>query len=123
MTPAKSVLVADDARSVRTLVRRDVERDGRFTVVGEAGTGEEAVALSRSLQPDAVILDLSLSMRDGADAIENIHQRSPRTKIIAFATLNAGLIRDRAGGADAYLPKPSMASDVHATLTTVCHSG
>ena len=66
---SKSVLLADDTATVRTLLRQGLERDGRFRVVAEAGTGPEAVELSASLRPDAVVMDLSMPTVDSAGAI------------------------------------------------------
>ena len=52
------VLVADDHAIVRTGIRHVLEGEPGFTVVGEASTGAEALALALELQPDVVVLDI-----------------------------------------------------------------
>ena len=78
------VLVVDDVADVRTLLRMNLEIDGRFEIIGEAGDGDEAVKLVRELQPDAVILDLMMPQKTGIEAIPEILQSSPDTKIVVL---------------------------------------
>src|SRR4051795_5479462 len=65
--PAARVLVADGQALVRAGFRALLEADGQISVVGEASTGEEAVALARSLRPDVVLIDATLP---GIDCVE-----------------------------------------------------
>jgi DNA-binding NarL/FixJ family response regulator len=117
----KSVLLADDTTTVRTLLRQGLERDGRFRVIGEAGSSSEAVELSGSLQPDAVVLDLATPVCDGAEAIRDIHRRSPNSKIIALADTGDGVtLVTQARGADACLDKATAPSTISSTLVSVC---
>ncbi|MDQ1396258.1 MAG: hypothetical protein QOG64_1517, partial [Acidimicrobiaceae bacterium] len=64
-----SVLVADDLEDTRFLVRRFLERTGRFTVVAEAANGVEAVALVARHTPDLALLDLAMPVMDGLEAL------------------------------------------------------
>jgi DNA-binding NarL/FixJ family response regulator len=117
MLTTSSVLLADVAPGVRTMLRLDLERDGRFIVVGEAANRAEAVALSSTLQPDAVVLDLAMPM-DGADPIEAIQRRSPRSKIIALAGRDAG--DSEAAKADACLDPRSHADHISSAVARAC---
>ena len=65
--PAVRVLVADGQALVRAGFRALLEADDRISVVGEASTGEEAVALSLSLRPDVVLIDATLPGLDGVE--------------------------------------------------------
>src|SRR3712207_5091305 len=78
------VLVVDDVDDVRHLLRMNLEIDGRFEIIGEAGDGEEAVQLVRELHPDAVILDLMMPKKSGIEAIPEIIMSSPETKIVVL---------------------------------------
>jgi two-component system chemotaxis response regulator CheY len=121
---SKSVLLADDTAMVRTLLRQGLERDGRFRVVAEAGTGPEAVELSASLRPDAVVMDLSMPSVDGAGAIRDIHRESPDSKIIVLADgHDGGAIVVDAPDADAYLDKATAPSAISSTLISLCGTG
>ncbi len=78
------VLVVDDVPDVRNLLRMNLEIDGRFEIIGEAGNGNEAIKLVQELQPDAVILDLMMPGKSGIEAIPDIIRDSPDTKIVVL---------------------------------------
>jgi CheY-like chemotaxis protein/anti-sigma regulatory factor (Ser/Thr protein kinase) len=87
------VLLVDDAADVRRLVRTALRFRGGFEVVGEAASGEEAVALVTSSQPDVVVLDLGLPDIAGEDVLTRIRADSPRSQVVIFSGREA---RDRA---------------------------
>jgi DNA-binding NarL/FixJ family response regulator len=117
MLPSKSILLADEAAAARLVLRLDLERDGRFAVVGEAATGPEAIELCGALKPDAVILDLTISNRD-PDAIEDIARRSPRSKIIALSSEDSPAPAQ--AGAHALLDRRTSAKDISSALVSLC---
>lgn len=108
------VLVADDLPEIRTLVRTNLEFDGRFDIVGEASNGLEAVDLVHSQKPDVVILDLAMPEMDGLAAIAKIRQSSPATKILVLSAFaddhNSGLVREL--GANAFIAKDRPMDEV-----------
>lgn len=81
------VLIADDVAPLRLLVRRILDRDGRFEVVAEATDGVEAVDLAQELQPDVAILDLMMPRKNGYQALREIRTLSPRTRVVIFSGL------------------------------------
>jgi DNA-binding NarL/FixJ family response regulator len=87
------ILIADDNRSIRLLLRSFVETKTQFTVCGEAENGTDAVEKAQQLQPDLVLLDLSMPLLNGAEAAFVLKRIVPQTKIILF-TMHA----DNVGG-------------------------
>jgi DNA-binding NarL/FixJ family response regulator len=79
--PAIRVLVADDHAIVRTGIRHVLESEPGFTVVGEAATGAEALALAESLRPDVAVLDLSLPGDSGLRVAAELRRITPETQV------------------------------------------
>lgn len=81
----RRIIVADDVRALRQLLRGALENDPRFEVVGEAGDGAEAVELAARELPDLVLLDLSMPIMDGLQALPEIRRRAPRTRVVVYS--------------------------------------
>jgi two-component system chemotaxis response regulator CheB len=71
------VLIVDDMQTIRLLLRIILEIDPELTVVGEAGSGEEALALCRKLRPDIVTMDINMPGIGGYEAIRQIMNETP----------------------------------------------
>jgi DNA-binding NarL/FixJ family response regulator len=76
------VLVADDHAFVRMGIIAVLAADSDLTVVGEAKDGEEAVALCGELEPDVVLMDLSMPRMDGIEATRMIKAHLPKTSVL-----------------------------------------
>lgn len=114
------ILLADDHALLRDGLRRSFESAGD-TVVGEASTGEEAVALAKALQPQVVLMDLSMPVMDGIEATRLIREQVPTTRI-AVLTMHDDIDKTRdaiAAGASAYLSKGTSFTDLRATVLRV----
>ena len=74
---AYRVVVADDAVGMRELMRTLLSLEPDFEVVGQAGNGAEAVALVAELEPDLVVIDVSMPVLDGRAAIAQIRELQP----------------------------------------------
>jgi DNA-binding NarL/FixJ family response regulator len=82
------VVVADDSEDMRELVRASLHAYGDFEVVGEAATGAEAVELAGTLEPDVVLLDLSMPVMGGLAALPAIRTAAPDTRVVVFSAFN-----------------------------------
>jgi len=111
------VLIADD-ESIRLLSLRAQLAALGHRVVAEASTGEEAVILAISTQPDLAILDIKMPLVDGIEAAERITQARPIPIILLTAYSEAQLV-ERAAQANisAYLMKPVSEEDLLPALT------
>ena len=107
------ILLADDHALLREGLRKSFESAGD-NVVGEASSGEEAVALARALQPQVVLMDLSMPVMDGIEATRRIREEAPSVRI-AVLTMHDDIDKTRdaiAAGASAYLSKGTSFTEV-----------
>jgi two-component system, chemotaxis family, chemotaxis protein CheY len=104
---AVRVLVVDDARSMRAILKDILEAAG-FEVVGEASNGREAVARYRQLAPALVTMDIVLPVMDGIQATREILQIDPGAIIVMCTALGqeALLQESFAAGARDFIVKP-----------------
>jgi len=86
MTDPITVLLVDDHEVVRQGVRAFLEAHIEFTVVGEAGTGTDAVKLAEELIPDVVLMDLMMPGMDGVEATRQVKNASPRTQVVVLTS-------------------------------------
>ncbi len=118
------VLVADDARFMRQLIREIIEPEG-FEVVGEAADGRAVVEEFSRLQPDVVTMDIVMPKRSGIDAAKEILALDPSARIVMVSALGQeALVMEalQAGAAD-YVVKPFKPDAVIATLRKLTEKG
>lgn len=102
-----SVFLCDDVQAFRALMRYALEEEAGISVVGEAADGRAGIEGVARLRPDVVLLDLSMPVCDGLEAITGMLERSPGSRVIALS----GFTADRMAapmlehGASAYLEK------------------
>ena len=90
------LVLADAEPDLRFLTRFHLENDGRFEVVGEAGDGEEAVAMAQTLQPHAAVLDMSLPLMGGLEAVRLIKDAVPGIAVALYSAWLSEQARTRA---------------------------
>jgi NarL family two-component system response regulator LiaR len=108
------VVLADDHAVVRAGLRMVLEHDGQIVVVGEAGTGQEAVELARAATPDVVIMDFAMPDLNGAEACRQILAEAPNCRVLFLSMYEdeAYFIRALEAGAAGYLVKRTAAADL-----------
>ena len=108
----RRVVIAEDEALIRLDLKEMLEEEG-YTVVGEAGDGEQAVALATELSPDLVVLDVKMPRLDGISAAERIAAARIAPVVILTAFSQRELVeRARDAGAMAYLVKPFAKADL-----------
>jgi adenylate cyclase len=108
---AVRVLVVDDQTPFREAAKLVVDATEGFEVVGEAESGEAAVALAASLEPDLVLMDVNLPAMDGMEATRRIVEASPETIVIALSTELGLATRAVASGAVTFVSKSEFDPD------------
>jgi DNA-binding NarL/FixJ family response regulator len=112
------VLVCDDSEAFRALLRYTLQEDPGIEVVGEAADGMAAIQAAERLQPDVVLLDLTMPILDGMDAIAAVLERAPGAQVVALSGWGAERMEQAAldQGAIAYVEK---SDDVEALRAAV----
>jgi DNA-binding NarL/FixJ family response regulator len=108
------VLIADDHEMVRRGIRALIEQHESWQVCGEATNGQEAVDLTVSLQPELIVLDLSMPVMNGIQVAKKIREVAPGTKIIVLSMHDSPHARREAqnAGAHAYIAKTAAATEL-----------
>ena len=104
---ALSILIADDHPLFRHGIRALLEATPDFEVVGEATTGEEAISLAASLQPDVILMDIQMPGVSGIEATRGILHDSPQIRILMVTMFedDASVFTAMRAGARGYLLK------------------
>jgi DNA-binding NarL/FixJ family response regulator len=113
MEPTR-VLIVDDHPVFRVGLRLLLEADPDIEVVGEAGTGREAISAAAELQPDVVVMDLHMPEVNGVDATRSIVRTSPHIGVLMLTMLedDESVFAAVRVGARGYLLKDAMQSDI-----------
>src|SRR6266487_1448473 len=103
---AESVLIVDDHPLTREALSALLMQHG-FSVVGEAADGEEAIGLARRLQPNLVLLDLSMPGLPGLEALPRLRAAAPKCEVVVLTASGTeeNLLAAIRGGAAGYLLK------------------
>jgi DNA-binding NarL/FixJ family response regulator len=112
------VLIADDHPLVRQGIRRTLESSSDFSVVGEAGSGTELLALIERRCPHLVLLDLRMPQLDGFECLAQIRRLWPqiRTVVVSACEDRASVEAALAAGACAYVVKSANPADIAQAL-------
>jgi two-component system, NarL family, nitrate/nitrite response regulator NarL len=115
------ILIADDHSIFRDGVRKLLEAEGGFTVIGEATTGIEALDLVNELRPDVLLLDISMPRLTGLEVLRRLpKQSSPMHTILLTASVEKSeIIEALLLGAHGVVPKQSASRMLFKSIRTV----
>ena len=116
-----TVLLADDHSLVRRGFRRMLEDDEAIAVVGEAANGDEAIAMTRSLNPAVVVMDVAMPGTNGLAATKAIVAEHPNVKVLMLSMHSEETLVRQAmeAGARGYMLKSAMDLDLAAVVKKV----
>ncbi|MFK0247475.1 response regulator [Amycolatopsis azurea] len=109
-----TIMLVDDHPVVREGLRGMLEAEPDLSVIGEAGSGDEAVALSRVKQPDVILMDLRMPGLDGVGATRKILADRPGQRVVVLTTYetDADILRAVEAGASGYLLKDASRTEL-----------
>jgi DNA-binding NarL/FixJ family response regulator len=115
------ILIADDHGLVRRGAREVLDARQGWRVVGEAANGREAVAMTIKLKPDVAILDISMPELDGVEALYQIREAVPGTKVLVLTMHESNQIVQRAldAGAHGYVLKSDLTDSLPKAVKTI----
>ena len=118
MSDTIRVLVVDDSASTRTMLREALALESGIEVIGEAGTGQEAVAQALDVRPDVVLMDVRMPDLDGVQAARAIMQDNPFIKVVALTwSDDPATVRDMlTAGAIGYVVKGGTIEELYTAI-------
>ena len=121
MATKTTIVLVDDHAVVRAGVRRLLEQEPLFEVIGEAESGEKAYQIFGELKPDVMVMDLSMPGMGGLEAIRRILMRYEKAKILVLSMHEDLSFANQALklGAKGYLIKNALADDLVKSIETV----
>jgi two-component system, NarL family, response regulator NreC len=120
MQPLK-IIVVDDFEPIREVVCSILREDGRFEVIAQLSDGAQAVEYAQRLQPDLILLDISLPSLNGIEAARQIAVSTPRARVLFVSENNDKYVVRSAleAGARGYILKSELDDDLFPALTAI----
>ncbi|MBL8096117.1 MAG: response regulator transcription factor [Anaerolineales bacterium] len=117
------IILVDDHQILRDGIRALLEGEPGVSVVGECGSGAEALALCAKEPPDLVVLDLSLPDMSGLDVLRQLQETQPgiRVVVLSMHTQREFVLQAIAGGCAAYVPKATAHTSLVEAIQAVRH--
>jgi DNA-binding NarL/FixJ family response regulator len=93
------ILIVDDSALVRKFLQTCLETESGWQVCGEAGNGEEAIEKAKELQPDLIVLDLSMPVMNGLETAKALSKLVPSVPLIMYTTFHTRHLENEAQAA------------------------
>lgn len=118
------VLLVDDHAIMRDGISALINLQDDIEIVGEASEGKEAIEKARELEPDVVIMDISMPEMDGLEATRRIKKKNPSVKVLVLTQHDNReyILSTIKSGSDGYLPKRALGSELVAAIRAI-HQG
>jgi len=119
------ILLVDDHKIMRDGIRAILKVSGEFNVVAEADTGHDAVAMTRSLRPQLVLMDIHLPGLNGIEATVEILRYNPETRVVILSMYEDenSVVQAIRSGARAFVLKTASDTDLLEALRAVARGG
>jgi len=119
------LLVADDHAIMRDGIRALIGLHEDIEIVGEAATGQEAIAKAQELMPDVIIMDIAMPGLDGLEATRRILKANPKAKVLVLSQYDDKeyIISAIKAGSTGYVPKRALGSELVSAIRAVYHGG
>ena len=111
----------DDQVPFAAMLETILAEEDEVEVVGRATDGQQAVALAAELEPDVVVMDITMPLMDGLEATRLLRERTPAPRVIVLteSDLRSDAVRAERVGADGYVPKRQIALRLRAAILDV----
>ena len=115
------VMVADDHPIMRNGLREALDAEEDLEVVGQASDGDEAVRMAERVEPDVIVMDVMMPVKDGVDACREIMEALPDTQVLMLTASSTedAVVEAIAAGASGYLQKHSGPEDLAGAIRDV----
>ena len=115
------ILIVDDHTLLRQALKIALEANSRFSIVGEAGSGEEAIQMVEKLRPDVITMDINLTGINGIETTKRIRKIFPRSKVLGLSqhTHPSFALKMLQAGASGYVTKTSSKDEMFKAITEV----
>jgi len=121
MDKKKRIVIVEDYTILREGLRALISSHSDFEVAGEAKDGQDAIRCVEEFSPDLVLMDLSMPLMNGLDAIHEVKRRAPETKVLALTVHKAEeyIFAALEAGADGYVLKDANHAELMMAIETV----